>query len=190
MVGEKGGSCGPLHAKLCVCFQTHLPPHNNDAPIPRPCNREAFPSQLHGRHAALRPHVPEPAGAVRGDGGEFGLFGRVPSYALDARRVPAQFGAVFHLGLFGVPDAQDAVGGTGGDVGAGGGPGYGADAGERRKMGLVRKDCTGKGRACGKGTEEEIGGGWGGGGEGLLGEEGLTCGSLGLEMQGRGMFAS
>lgn len=108
---------------------THLPPHNHHTAIRRPRNREALPSQLHRRDAAFRPHVPESAGAVGRDGGEFGFFGWVPGHALDARCVAAQLGAVFDLRLFGVPDTQDAVGGAGCDVGACGGPGYGADAG-------------------------------------------------------------
>lgn len=44
----------------------------------------------------------------------------------------AEFGAVFHLGFFGIPDSEGTVGGSGGDEVAGGVPGYSADSRERK----------------------------------------------------------
>ena len=113
-----------------IRVQTHPPPHDDYASVPGPRYRNAFPAQRHTRDAALAPHVPEAAGTVGRGGGQFGFFGRVPGHALDAGAVPAQLRAVFHLRLFWVPDPQRAVRGAGRDVGACGGPGYGADAGE------------------------------------------------------------
>lgn len=104
-MGKGGGElrfsvCG----RSCVGVRTHLPSYNHDASICRPRDGESFPSELDSRYAGFCPHVPESAGAVGGDGGEFGFLGWVPGYALDSPSVAAQLGAVFHLRLFGIPD--------------------------------------------------------------------------------------
>ena len=105
---------------------------HDGAAVDRPGNRQPFSAELDSSGAGLGADVPELARAVARDGGELGFFGRVPGYALDAACVAAEFGTVFHLGLFGVPDAESAVCGARGDEVAGWGPGDCADAGLSR----------------------------------------------------------
>ena len=65
----------------------------------------------------------------------------------------AQFRAVLHLGLLRVPDAEGAVGGTGGDEESGRVPCDGPDAGKGLVWGWISWACCGGGGGGGTWTE-------------------------------------
>jgi len=124
----------PSHGGIRRYYHPYLPPHHHRAAIRAPTNTQAVPAHLHNRPAAFVPHIPEATSPVGAHRSEFGVFDGVPGEPLDAAGVAAEFGAVLSRGFLGVPDAEGAGGGAGGEEGAGGGEGEAADAVGGREM--------------------------------------------------------
>ena len=92
---------------------THPPSSHKDPPtIIRPTPPQPPTSQLNHSYTLPLPNIPHPHRPIRTNTRQLRLLDRIPHHALNRRRVALEFGAVFDLWLFGVPDSEDARGGA------------------------------------------------------------------------------
>ena len=100
--------------------------HNAAVRCPGEC--EPLAAKRNSRSASSVSNVPEAAGPIARDRGEFGFFGWIPGHTLNAASMTSKLSAVFDLGFLGIPYAQCAVSRASGDEVTCGIPGYCADS--------------------------------------------------------------